>query len=120
MENEATKDEANTALADPVDVLVMPDFEKDLEKTFNERMKADDSFCVQIWSALANKLWKHESMDDDEEYSCTFRYAGGLIADILGRGGYMDWYCSGPYATVSDEIESGMKDIGWTHHNYEV
>lgn len=120
MKNEATEPETHPAASGRVDPLVMPDFETDLEKTFGEKMKSDDEFCSQVWSALANKIWKHDAFERDEEYSCTSRYAGGLIADIIGRGSYMDWYCSGPYATVSDEIESAMKAIGWTHHDYEA
>lgn len=44
----------------------------------------------------------------------SFRAAGDLIAAILGRGDYMDWYCSGQYATVSERIDSAMSAEGWT------
>ena len=92
-------------------------FESDLEKTFEKRMKESDDFCTQIWSALANIIWKHKS---GEEYSCTFRYAGGMIADIIDKGGYMDWYCSGPCETVSDEIKKDMLDLGWESSLYDA
>lgn len=91
------------------------DFEKDLADLFGEKMKSSDEFCSEIWSALANTLWKHESFKvSEEEYGCSFRYAGGLIAEII------DWYCSGPYATVSNEIDLAMKAIGWTHREWDI
>jgi hypothetical protein len=31
----------------------------------------------------------------DQYWSCSWRYAGGIIADMQGRGDYIDWYCSG-------------------------
>jgi len=31
----------------------------------------------------------------DQTWSCTWRYAGGIIADMLQQGDYIDWYCSG-------------------------
>jgi hypothetical protein len=94
----------------------MRDFETDLEDLFGEKIKSDEEFCKNVWSALSNKIWTNA---DGAEFSCTFRYAGGLIADIRGSGGYMDWYCSAPYATVTKEIESGMGGLGWTHHDYD-
>ena len=97
--------------------LVMRDFEVDLEAVFDDKIRTDDDFCENVWSALANKIWEN---NDGAEFSCTFRYAGGLIADIRGRGNYMDWYCSGPYAIVTDEIEKGLGGLGWSHHDYDI
>lgn len=93
----------------------MTEFEQSLASAFGEKMKQDAEFCKDIWSSLANVIWKNK---DGEEYSCSFRYAGGLIAEIIGKGDYMDWYCSGPYATVSEEIEEGMKKFGWTWEHW--
>ncbi len=90
----------------------MRDFEEDLESVFGEKIKTSDEFCKSLWSALANIDWINE---DGTEFGCTFRYAGAIIADIRETGSYMDWYCRGEYATVSDEIANELKKLGWTY-----
>lgn len=89
-------------------------FESDLKEIFSDRMKQDGDFCKQIWSSLANVTWKHKK--SYIEYAESFRYAGGLIAEIRGEGDYMDWYCSGEYATVCDEIKKALAKKGWKPH----
>ena len=37
-----------------------------------------------VWPLLANQTW-----------SCSWRYAGGIVAHMAGEGDYIDWYCSG-------------------------
>ena len=86
-------------------------FDKVLEREFGDRIKTDDELCKNIWSALANVSWKHP--ETGAEVRCTFRVAGGLIADMRGKGDYMDWYCSGPYATITPEIQSALAKAGW-------
>ena len=101
-------------------------FEMTIARLFGDRMKLDtnisgwtcpddvNSICADLWSALANVVWKHIN-GDTASYS--FRAAGDLIAAIRGQGNYMDWYFSEPYATVSDEIARALASEGWT---YEV
>lgn len=86
-------------------------FEAMLARVFGERMKTEDLLCQQIWSALANVDWYNPETNEHASYS--FRAAGDLIAAIRGSGDYMDWYCSGPYATVSEEIRRSLKKEGW-------
>ena len=38
----------------------------------------------EVWPQLKGKTW-----------SCSWRYAGGIIADMRDQGSYLDWYCSG-------------------------
>jgi hypothetical protein len=68
----------------------------------------------ELWPILKNQTW-----------SCTWRYAGGIIADMLGAGDYIDWYCSGirgedgyinghvAEGEVTDEIRQDLLTLGW-------
>ncbi len=94
----------------------MRDFEEDLQTVFGEKMKVSETLCSEVWSALANIVWKNT---DGGEFSVSFRSAGGLIANIIQEGSYMDWYCSGEYAVVSEEVSAGMLTLGWTAHQYD-
>lgn len=104
----------------------------------------DESYAQNLYAALCNMRWqKREVMPilKDEYWSCSWRYAGGLIADILEKGDYMDWYCSGiaggdepdvyeaghdlnrkgfvPEGQVTDEIRADLADLGWQPMEWE-
>lgn len=86
-------------------------FEKDMAAAWPPDAWADERFCSDWWSALANVDWYNVKTHD--VYSVSFRYAGGLIADLRGTGDYMDWYCGSAQAVVSDDIARRMKKFGW-------
>lgn len=39
-----------------------------------------------VWPTLKGETW-----------SCSWRHAGGIVADMREQGDYLDWYCSGIY-----------------------
>jgi len=85
-----------------------------------------------VWPILSDKRW-----------GCSWRYAGGIVADIRQEGDYIDWYCSGirnnedltdeeynqlsreaqekyletkasvAESVVTDEIRKDLLSIGW-------
>jgi hypothetical protein len=85
-----------------------------------------------VWPILSDKRW-----------SCSWRSAGGIVADIRQEGDYIDWYCSGirnnedlsdddlkqlsseeqenyleskalvSESVVTDEIRQDLLSIGW-------
>ena len=72
-----------------------------------------------VWPILTNKKWH-----------CSWRHAGGIIADMREQGDYIDWYCSGigdglgngdkdgkkayvSEGVVTDEIQQDLLKLGW-------
>lgn len=73
-----------------------------------EKVRADDVYAQHLYAAMCNNDF--QQLDTwpilkGETWSCSWRYAGGIIADMQGKGDYMNWYCSGiqESKTLSDE-----------------
>lgn len=95
-----------------------------------DKAKASNVYAQNIYAALCNNqfikidVWQ---LLKEEYWSASWRYAGGIVADILGEGDYMDWYCSGmggpvggmavegylPEGVVSDEVLEDLTKLGW-------
>lgn len=86
-------------------------FEQAVNRVLGARIRASDDDAAAMWFALANADWKHVNGD---EAGYSFRAAEDMIAAIRGSGMHMDWYYSGPYATVAPWIEDALKAEGWT------
>jgi len=87
-----------------------------------------DSYAQNLYAALCNNDFMRNEMWPilkEETWGCSWRYAGGIIADILQRGDYLDWYCSGimsegtyvpgyvAESVVTDEIREDLFTLGW-------
>jgi len=107
--------------APPISYSIAPGFDQKFEDDFRElftsRLKEDEDFGSELWSAMANVEWIHEDDPEETRIHRGFRSAGSMIASMLGKGDYIDWYCSGPYETVSEYIAEKMAAKGW---RYEV
>ena len=98
----------------------MKNFEKDLSKLKN-RIAKDKQFAKDVYNALCNTRWKKIG-NSRNVYSCSWRYAGGLIATMRGNTGqmnHMDFYCSGREGMVTEEIEKIFYTFGWVIHPWE-
>lgn len=71
------------------------------------KIRTNTSYAQNFYAALCNNEFlklKVLPILKDEYWSCSWRYAGGIIADIREEGDYMDWYCSG--VTMSSYIDA--------------
>ncbi len=89
-----------------------PDLEVDLRGSEAAKVFVRDRHLAKLlYGALCNTDWYHT---DGSGWSCTWRYAGGLVADLRGENeGYMDYYCSGVEGCVDPRVASLLNSLGW-------
>jgi hypothetical protein len=97
-----------------------------------EKVRASESYAQNLYAALCNNDFQRQDVWPvlkDQKYTCSWRYAGGIIADMREQGDYIDWYCSGirggmsydevlpkelvPEGTVTDEVRADLLQLGW-------
>ncbi len=102
-----------------------------------EKARTSKSYAQNIYAALCNMQWcKVDTWPilSEQYWSCSWRYAGGIVADMRQEGDYIDWYCSGmggvaeydtdpdewrkstgyvPESEVTEEIEQDFRKLGW-------
>lgn len=88
-----------------------PNLLRDIQDSTNIKTKMRNSrdYCVRFYGTLCN----NELMYGDYITGYSWRATGGLIADILGEGDYMNWYCSGGEGHIDDEVQDDLNAIGW-------
>jgi hypothetical protein len=79
--------------------------------------KAKDNIYAQhIYAALCNNEFQRNDVIPiltDKVWSCSWRYAGGIVADMRQEGDYIDWYCSGSNRhadDISDHVFNEMTE----------
>lgn len=96
-----------------------------------DQAKSNASYAQNLYAALCNQDWQRNDVWPvlkDQRWSCSWRSAGGIVADMRESGDYMDWYCSGiqgepdedwvdlghvPEGTVTDQIREDLFKLGW-------
>ena len=106
----------------------------------------DDAYAQNLYAAMCNNDFTKNDVWPiltEKRWSCSWRHAGGIIADMQGKGDYIDWYCSGirdskildddefraltkeqqesyiqgkkfvPESCVTDEIREDLLKLGW-------
>jgi hypothetical protein len=79
-----------------------------------EKARGDEVYAQNLYAAICNnKFQKLDVMPilKDQRWGASWRYAGGIIADMREEGDYIDWYCSG--IRNNDPLEPGEWE-GWT------
>ena len=110
-------------------------------KELCDKVKQSDNYSQNLYAAMCNMDWQSREFWQElkgETWSCSWRHAGGIIADMREEGDYIDWYCSGigneeygngldgtkpvvdedgrdyvPEGVVTEEIELDLNRLGW-------
>lgn len=95
-----------------------------------KKVRNSERYAQHLYAALCNNEFQKLSVIEilkDQTWSCSWRYAGGIIADIREQGDYLDWYCSGRLfhnydesaridvaeGDITDEIRQDLNNLGW-------
>lgn len=105
-----------------------------------EKTRTSMSYAQNIYAALCNNDFQKLDVIEvlkNNTWSCSWRYAGGIIANMRQEGDYIDWYCSGmgglnheyegdetneqwqqrtgyvSESRITEEIQIDFKKIGW-------
>jgi hypothetical protein len=109
-----------------------------------EKVRSSESYAQNLYAAMCNMrfvkkdLFPYLRQDPDKDLvSYSWRYAGGIVADMRQQGDYIDWYCSGmgglnreyegdetneqwqkrtgyvPESVITEEIEADLLKLGW-------
>jgi hypothetical protein len=133
------QDEAN--LVDPKWQKNNMEYDLRSSKELCDKVKANENYAQNLYAAMCNMDWQSREFWQEmkgETWSCSWRHAGGIIADMKEEGDYIDWYCSGignkeagfgldgftptpdpdgrdyvPEGVVTEEIELDLNQLGW-------
>jgi len=81
-----------------------------------EKVRTNDAYAQNLYAAMCNNGFTKLDIIPilkEEQWSCSWRSAGGIIADMQQKGDYIDWYCSGIRNISLDE-----ENKNWDTHNY--
>lgn len=101
-----------------------------------DKVRSNKAYAQNLYAAMCNNDFMKREMWPilkDQRWSCSWRYAGGIIADMRQEGDYIDWYCSGirdvshdeeenkvwdglsyvAESVVTEEIENDLYKLGW-------
>jgi len=107
-----------------------------------EKVRTNDAYAQNLYAAMCNNEFTKREMWPilkEEKWGCSWRSAGGIIADMQQKGDYIDWYCSGirndnnynpdiniaypngyvPESVVTEEIENDLHRLGWIVVKYD-
>lgn len=74
----------------------------------------DRVYAQHLYAALCNNEFQRNDVMpilQDKTWCCSWRYAGGIIADIRQEGDYIDWYCSGIRGNPDDVTDQDFNNM---------
>jgi hypothetical protein len=92
-----------------------------------EKVRNNEAYAQNLYAAMCNNEFQRIDLWPiltDKFWSCSWRYAGGIVANMRQEGDYIDWYCSGiNNGPLSDEDKKDMtpeaiQKYNWYRENF--
>lgn len=100
--------------------LVNPEWQKDnmeydLRSTqwICDKVKGDEVYAQNLYAAMCNRNFTKNDIWPiltEKTWSCSWRRAGGIVADMREEGDYIDWYCTGIKNSPTEEEIANFND----------
>ena len=71
-----------------------------------DKAKASEAYAQNLYAAMCNNDFTKNDVIPiltEQRWSASWRSAGGIVANMVEKGDYIDWYCSGIRSDLSDE-----------------
>lgn len=101
-----------------------------------EKVRSNKAYAQNLYAAMCNNTFEKNG----KGWYCSWRYAGGIVANMRQEGDYIDWYCSGirdvsfeeeinkrwdgrnyvREEVVTEEISDDLVKLGWTVVEAEI
>lgn len=88
-----------------------------------EKTRASKSYAQNLYAAMCNNDFQKLDVMPilaNKTWSCSWRYAGGIIADMRQEGDYIDWYCSGIRDTGMDLDDDQFQQLSKEEQEYYI
>lgn len=76
-----------------------------------DKAKTSEAYAQNLYAAICNNEFVKNDvwpLLSDKRWSASWRSAGGIVANMVEQGDYIDWYCSGIRGEISDEEYNDM------------
>jgi hypothetical protein len=82
-----------------------------------KKVCSSEAYAQNLYAAMCNNDFTKLDVIPiltEKTWSCSWRYAGGIVADMRQEGDYIDWYCSG----IRDHNEPSKEEWNsWTEEH---
>jgi hypothetical protein len=103
---------AELVIASAGSVAVQPDLENDLGISPRIRgLVRRELFATLLYGALCDTVWRHKATGIP--WHCSWRHAGGVVANLRCQGDYLDWYCSMGEGLIDEQVLAEIGTLGW-------
>jgi hypothetical protein len=86
-----------------------------------DKAKASEAYAQNLYAAMCNNDFVKNDVWPiltDKRWGASWRSAGGIIANMVEKGDYIDWYCSGIKGEISDEEYHNLTKEGQEYYIY--